>query len=91
MWRTGLGGVHFIVRDLPLHWEEAAEERALFRDDANRLDLDLACVVKPTQILFSRKRDDRHQNYRERWPLDVQSLLALPFWRSRIVIKRHES
>lgn len=86
LWRSGLGGVHFIVRDLPISLEEALLERGLFRDDTQRVWLDTECPYKPAQTFFLTKGADGVT--RTRWPLDEKGLLALPFWSARRVIKR---
>jgi len=72
-----------IFRDLPLTWEEANYERALFHDDASRVQLDVNCQGKPGQLLFY-----KNLHGSERVEMDERALLALPFWRSRHVTKR---
>jgi hypothetical protein len=88
LWRTGYGGVHLIVRDLPLTSDEVLQERQLFRDDKNRIWLDFACPMKPMSTLFFKKAGDSRT--RERWSLDQQGLLAMPFWISRMPPKWFE-
>jgi hypothetical protein len=84
--QTSDGGYHFIARNLPLDWQEALNERVLFRDDCNRVDLDSMCIGKPAQLLFYKKRGPR-TGWRETWKVDARTLLAPPFWVSRRVRK----
>lgn len=85
LWRTPDGGVHLIVRDLPIGYEEAFLERALFNDDKSRVWLDAACSHKPMQTLFAKKGSDGVTKWRQ--SLDERGLLALPGWVNRSVRK----